>query len=37
MLAFGGCTHGLSSDEADELTLIRENTPLSCRLFHRKK
>ncbi|KAK9165759.1 hypothetical protein Scep_000950 [Stephania cephalantha] len=26
MLAFSGCTHGLSDAEADELTLIRENT-----------
>ncbi|GAB4861288.1 O-fucosyltransferase 7 [Ancistrocladus abbreviatus] len=26
MLAFSGCTHGLSPEEADELTLIRENT-----------
>ncbi|XP_077213111.1 O-fucosyltransferase family protein isoform X2 [Tasmannia lanceolata] len=27
MLSFSGCTYGLSSDEADELTKIRENTP----------
>ncbi|XP_050215338.1 O-fucosyltransferase 7 isoform X2 [Mercurialis annua] len=26
MLAFSGCTHGLSSDEADELKKIREET-----------
>ncbi|OVA20904.1 GDP-fucose protein O-fucosyltransferase [Macleaya cordata] len=26
MLAFSGCTHGLSPAEADELTMIRENT-----------
>ncbi|KAF9612064.1 hypothetical protein IFM89_037983 [Coptis chinensis] len=26
MLSFSGCTHGLSQAEADELTLIRENT-----------
>nr|DAD41042.1 TPA_asm: hypothetical protein HUJ06_015365 [Nelumbo nucifera] len=26
MLAFSGCTHGLSPAEADELTTIRENT-----------
>ncbi|GAB2271334.1 O-fucosyltransferase 7 [Dionaea muscipula] len=26
MLAFSGCTHGLSSEEANELTTIRENT-----------
>lgn len=26
MLAFSGCTHGLSQAEADELTTIRENT-----------
>lgn len=26
MLAFSGCTHGLSSDEANALTKIRENT-----------
>ncbi|MQL73167.1 hypothetical protein Taro_005515, partial [Colocasia esculenta] len=26
MLAFSGCTYGLSPDEADELTMIRENT-----------
>ncbi|XP_058096922.1 O-fucosyltransferase 7-like isoform X2 [Magnolia sinica] len=26
MLAFSGCTYGLSPDEADELTRIRENT-----------
>ncbi|KAL5992545.1 O-fucosyltransferase 7 [Asimina triloba] len=27
MLAFSGCTYGLSTAEADELTKIRENTP----------
>ncbi|KAF3791982.1 Uncharacterized protein EJ110_NYTH12512 [Nymphaea thermarum] len=27
MLAFSGCTYGLSSAEADELTTIRKNTP----------
>ncbi|GMH00179.1 hypothetical protein Nepgr_002018 [Nepenthes gracilis] len=26
MLAFSGCTHGLSPEEADELSMIRENT-----------
>ncbi|KAK9757635.1 hypothetical protein RND81_01G175700 [Saponaria officinalis] len=26
MLAFSGCTHGLSPEEADELTMIRKNT-----------
>ncbi|KAK9749011.1 hypothetical protein RND81_02G096100 [Saponaria officinalis] len=26
MLAFSGCTYGLSPEEADELTVIRENT-----------
>ncbi|XP_074272724.1 O-fucosyltransferase 7-like isoform X1 [Silene latifolia] len=26
MLAFSGCTHGLSPEEANELTLIRQNT-----------
>lgn len=27
MLAFSGCTHGLSDPETEELTRIRENTP----------
>ncbi|XP_031498896.1 O-fucosyltransferase 7-like [Nymphaea colorata] len=27
MLAFSGCTYGLSSAEADELTTLRKNTP----------